>query len=72
MTAKHIIEKNFIYHPPKNDQPARYEQLRQKAKEFAHLINELVSESREKSIAITKLEEAVMWANKAIAVNEDV
>jgi hypothetical protein len=31
------------------------------------MLNELVPDSREKSLAITHLEEAVMWANAGIA-----
>lgn len=64
------IENNFKYHSPKDGQPAKYTELRNTAKEFALLIDELVPDSREKSLAITKLEEAVMWANAGIARNE--
>lgn len=34
---------------------------------FADIINGLCPDGREQSIAITKLEEVVMWANKAIS-----
>ena len=64
------IEKNFTYHAPKAGQPERYTAIREKAKEFANLIDQECQESREKSLAFTKLEEAVMWANAAIARNE--
>lgn len=64
------IEKAFTYHAPKGDQPARYEQLRNKAKEFALLIAELTPASREQSLALTELEKSVMFANAAIARNE--
>lgn len=64
------IENNFTYHAPKGDQAERYTSLREKAKEFAVMINELCPDSREKSIAITHLEESVMQANAAIARNE--
>jgi hypothetical protein len=64
------IENNFTYHPPKPDQPERYTQLREKAKEFALLIVELTPFSREQSLALTQLEDSVMWANAAIARNE--
>lgn len=64
------IDNNFSYHPPKTNQPARYTDLRDKAKELAHLIDEHCPESREKSLALTKLEEAVMWSNASIARNE--
>jgi hypothetical protein len=61
------IENNFIYHAPKEGQPEKYGRLRQKAKDMAYLIDELCPNSREKSLAMTKLEEATMWANASIA-----
>ena len=64
------INHNFKYHPPKDDQPARYERIRAKAKELAILINEDSPASREQSLAFTALEECVMWTNAAIARNE--
>jgi len=64
------IENNFTYHPPKNDQVKRYEEIRDHAKELALHIDNDCPDSREKSLAMTKLEEAVMWANAAIARNE--
>lgn len=63
------IENKFTYHPPKEGQPAKYEAIRAKAKELAYLIDTECPNSREKSLAMTKLEEAVMWANAAIARN---
>lgn len=64
------IDKAFTYHAPHNDQPARYEQIRAKAKELAELICGESPVSREQSLAITNLEQSVMWANAAIARNE--
>lgn len=64
-----IIENNFRYHTPKDGQPEKYEALRNKAKELAYLYDELAPNSREKSVAMTKLEESVMWANASIARN---
>jgi hypothetical protein len=69
MEAKEI-EKRFTYHAPKEGQPLRYEQIRKVAADFAVLLNNLCPESREKSLAFTALEEAVMWANASIARNE--
>jgi hypothetical protein len=63
------FENNFIYHSPKEGQPEKYTALREKAKEFAYLVDELCPNSREKSVAITELETAVFWANAAIARN---
>lgn len=64
------LAKRFTYHAPKGDQPAKYEQIRAFARDFASLLNILCPESREKSLAVTKLEEVVMWANAGIARNE--
>lgn len=63
------IENDFTYHTPKEGQPQKYEDIRNKAKELAYLIDCHVPESKELSLAITKLEEAVMWANAGIARN---
>lgn len=63
------LENNFKYHSPKEGQPEKYTAIRDKAKELAYLIDELAPKSREQSLAITKLEEAVMWANAGIARN---
>lgn len=60
------IENNFMYHAPKDGQPAKYEAIREKAKELAYLIDEVCPNSRERSVAITNLETAVMWANASI------
>ena len=64
------LENVFSYHSPKNDQPVKYETIRKHARNFATYIAEECPDSREKSIAITKLQECVMWANASIAINE--
>jgi hypothetical protein len=61
------IETNFVYHKPVGNQPERYTSLREAAKAFAHMINNLVPSGREKSLALTKLEECVMHANSGIS-----
>lgn len=70
MATTDDLKTRFTYHPPHDDQPSRYEKLRAMALDFADEINVNCPESREKSLAFTKLEEAVMWANAAIARNE--
>lgn len=64
------LDTRFTYHAPKPGQPEKYTRLRDKAKEFAALVVELCPESREQSLAITKIEEASMWANAGIARRE--
>lgn len=60
----------FTYHQPKENQPQKYENIRKNALAFAELINEMCPDSREKSLAITALEECVFWSNASIARNE--
>ena len=64
------LENRFTYHPPKGDQAVRYAEIRARAKDFAAFIVALTPEGREKSLAVTKIEEAVFWANAAIARHE--
>lgn len=68
-TKREQIEHAFTYHPPKADQPQKYTTIRDRAKELALLIDEFCPDSREKSVAMTNLEQTVMWANAAIARN---
>ena len=60
------LENRFTYHTPKEGQHEACEQLRNKAKELALLINELCPEGREKAFSFTNLEQSVFWANAAI------
>ena len=64
------IEHDFTYHAPTGDQVERYQQLRDKAKEYAYLIIDLSPTSREQSLALTHLETATFFVNAAIARNE--
>jgi hypothetical protein len=60
----------FSYHPPHGDQEVRYDIIRGQAKSMAIHIEKWCPRSREKSLAITKLQECVMMANAAIAIHE--
>ena len=64
------IENNFTYHAPKDTQPERYEAIRAVMKDAALANDGMCPDSREKSLALTKCEEACMWANASIAHNE--
>ncbi|MBC8550870.1 MAG: hypothetical protein H8D23_14595 [Candidatus Brocadiales bacterium] len=67
---KKDLTTRFTYHAPKEGQLEKYEIIRKTALEFSELVNEMCPDSREKSLAITSLEESVMWANVSIARNE--
>ncbi|KIX13793.1 Acb2/Tad1 domain-containing protein [Dethiosulfatarculus sandiegensis] len=61
------LMNRFTYHAPKEGQPEKYEAMRAEALKLAELVNDSCPESREKSLALTKLDEVVFWANAAIA-----
>ena len=61
------LSVRFSYHSPKPGQPETYEELRAVVFNAAVKIGERCPATRERSLAWTKLEEAVMWANAAIA-----
>jgi hypothetical protein len=60
----------FTYHPPERGQQERYQEMRSQALDLADLIVSSTPDSREQALAITHLEQAVMWANAAIARRE--
>ena len=64
------LKKDFTYHPPRTDQIPRYEEILDYARTFAATILKDCPPSRERSLALTSLEEAVFWANASIARNE--
>ena len=64
------VENNFTYHAPKKDQVVRYQEIRNMGKEFTYYLLNNCPSSRERSIAFTRIEEAIMWANAAIARHE--
>ena len=64
------VEHDFTYHPPTGDKGERHQMIRDSGKTFAHAILACCPDSREASLALTKIEEAVMWANAAIAREE--
>jgi hypothetical protein len=68
--SKTDIDNRFTYHALKDGQADRYGKIRFQARLVAYLIESECPDSRERSLALTRLEEAVMWANAAIARNE--
>lgn len=70
MITDQDIETRFTFHSSKGSQPQRYVLLRDAAKDLAYEIVRNTPDSREQSLAITNLEQAIFWANAAIARNE--
>lgn len=67
MIQQEELDNRFTYHAPKEGQPALYEALRTRGGELAKFIVENTPESREQSVALTKLDEVIFWANASIA-----
>lgn len=62
------LYNRFNFHPAKDENTkVQHETIRSACLELAELINETVPEGREKSLAVTHLEEVMMWSNAGIA-----
>lgn len=61
------LDNRFTFHPVKPGQPDLYEMIRDIAKSYAEFIVENTPAGREQALALTKIEEAVFWANAAVA-----
>jgi hypothetical protein len=67
-----ILKDRFSHHVPKNEKVTKsFEDIRRNMLTTACILGEKCPESRELNIAIKKLEEAMYWANAAIARNQD-
>jgi len=66
------LRNRFTYHAPKADQPERYERIRASILDLAITLSSHCPPSRELSTALTHLDAAMMFANAAIARNENV
>lgn len=64
------VNNVFTYHAPHGTQQARYVELREKAREFAALIQADCPQAAETTLALRAVQQASMWANASIAINE--
>lgn len=66
------VKNAFTYHPAveAEGQAERYDDIREEARQYALFLLENCPPSRELSLALTNLEQAVFWANAAIARHE--
>jgi hypothetical protein len=66
------IDNRFRFHAASRQEKAdEHTSARQACRRLADHLNELCPEGREKSLAITHLEEVMFWANAAIARSAD-
>ena len=66
-----FIDKPFAYHKPSTDGLYKITQLRIAFSLVKACIERNCPETRQRSVAITELETAAMWAIKAVVFNDD-
>lgn len=57
----------FTYHAPDAVKAQAHDSVRRWCRDLADFLNRELPEGREKSLAMTHLEEVMMWANAALA-----
>lgn len=66
MDSNELLNR-FEYHAPDEAKKVDHEQVRSRIGILTLTFDEMLPDGREKALAITKLEEAMFWANAAIA-----
>lgn len=62
------LANRFTHHPPRTPGVAEtHARVRAELHRVAEFVNGTVPDGREKALVLTKLEEAMFWANAAIA-----
>jgi hypothetical protein len=62
------LANRFVYHPPVGTgKIMAHQAVREGLADMAQRMNDWLPEGREKALVMTKLEEAMFWANAAIA-----
>lgn len=65
---QHNLDEIFKHHAVKEGQSERYDAINEATKTFAKVVLETCSDSRERSVALTQIQDARMWANLSIAL----
>ena len=64
------LDAIFTYHAPKGTQVQRFPDICDAGKRFAQTILDNTPVSAEQTLAVRAVQQAVMWANAAIAIHE--
>lgn len=63
------LSSRFDHHPPTGGKVEKHENVRYEFKQLAIDLDHWLPDGREKSLVFTNLEQAMFWANAAIARN---
>lgn len=61
------LHNRFIHHSPSGVKLEKHQQVREDFESLAQDLDIMLPEGREKALAMTNLEQAMFWANAAIA-----
>lgn len=64
------MNKSYQYHKPSAEGLEKVAKLREAFSTIDDIVQQLAPSSRERSLAITNIEQAAMWAIKAVVVND--
>lgn len=64
------MKKTYAYHKPSAESLATIRELREMFSKLSDNVERLSPKSREQSVALTNLEQAAMWAIKAVVCND--
>jgi hypothetical protein len=67
MDSNELFDRFQTHQPTDDVVTAAHERVRDHAYRFAEMLDTILPDSREKSLAMTKIEEAMFWANASVA-----
>lgn len=65
------MSNRFEFIKSNADSVEKIQKIREACEVLGNFFETVIPESRERSLALTKLEESAMWANRAVCVNQD-
>ena len=65
------LDNIYAYHKPSALQSMKYDMIRAYAKQLADAIETVCPDSRERSLAITNLQQALLWVQASISWNAE-
>lgn len=72
MLSEEDLDRRFNYHAPKTEKKVdAHTSVRRNCRGLADFLNRNLPDGREKSLAITHLEEVMFWGNAALAREND-